>query len=132
MKVLLGALFCTVLMVLTGSRPLFARKLSLDWVRTPWTDASYRERLQSWGLYPKVFRYGTTNHHAAIMERKRAELSWLKRLVREDERMGGNDVQQASLVSDESMERDRQYDKFKDKLLQKMEQDALAVLWQYR
>ncbi|EAU75841.1 AGAP011955-PA, partial [Anopheles gambiae str. PEST] len=36
MKVLLGALFCTVLMVLTGSRPLFARKLSLDWVRNPW------------------------------------------------------------------------------------------------
>ena len=66
------------------------------------------------------------------MERKRAELSWLKRLVREDERMGDNDVRQASLVSDESMERDRQYEKFKDQLFQKMEQDALAVLWQYR
>ncbi|XP_035918394.1 uncharacterized protein LOC118516553 [Anopheles stephensi] len=130
MKVILSALLCTLLMVLTGSSPLFARKLSGR--RNPWTDVTYRERLQSWGLYPKVFRYGTTNHHAAILERKRAELSWLKRYVRENEEMVGNHDGHANMVSNGRIERDRQYEKFKEKHFQKMEQDALEVLWQHR
>ncbi|XP_050067607.1 uncharacterized protein LOC126556384 [Anopheles maculipalpis] len=129
MKVMLSVLLCTLLMVLTGSSPLFARKMSGR--RNPWTDVTYRERLQSWGLYPKVFRYGTTNHHAAIMERKRAELSWLKRLVRENEEIIGRQ-RHANMASYESNERDRQYEKFKEKHFQKMEQDALEVLWQHR
>uniref|UniRef100_A0A182N2Q8 Uncharacterized protein n=1 Tax=Anopheles dirus TaxID=7168 RepID=A0A182N2Q8_9DIPT len=123
MKVFLNVLFLAVLLVLAGSSPLFARKHS-DW-QNPWrTDVSYRERLQSWGLYPKVFRYGTTNHHAAIMERKRAELNWLRRIIRENER--------TAVDSEESLERDRQYEKFKEKHFQKMEQEALEVLWQHR
>ncbi|XP_052890598.1 uncharacterized protein LOC128298840 [Anopheles moucheti] len=128
MKVTLSVLLCTVLMVSTGSSPLFSRNLSGG--RNSWTDASYRERLQSWGLYPKVFRYGTTNHHAAIMERKRAELSWLKRLVRENEEMRDN--LPVTIASYENNARDRQYEKFKEKHFQKMEQEALDVLWQHR
>uniref|UniRef100_A0A182TB08 Uncharacterized protein n=1 Tax=Anopheles maculatus TaxID=74869 RepID=A0A182TB08_9DIPT len=109
--------------------PLMVAEADPSSRRNPWTDVSYRERLQSWGLYPKVFRYGTTNHHAAIMERKRAELSWLKRFVRENEEMIGN--RPANIVSNESVGRDRQYEKFKEKHFQKMEQDALEVLWQH-
>uniref|UniRef100_A0A182MIX6 Cathepsin propeptide inhibitor domain-containing protein n=1 Tax=Anopheles culicifacies TaxID=139723 RepID=A0A182MIX6_9DIPT len=123
MKVTLSVLLCTLLMVLTGSSPLFSRKLP-DW-RNPWTDVSYRERLQSWGLYPKVFRYGTTNHHAAIMERKRAELSWLKRFVRENEERRGN--RPVGTVSNDNIDRERQYEKFKEKHFQKMEQEALEL-----
>ncbi|XP_053671228.1 uncharacterized protein LOC128721498 [Anopheles nili] len=129
MKVLFNVfLLLLVFLAATGSSPLFSRKLG-DW-RDPWSAVAYRERLQSWGLYPKVFRYGTTNHRKPLSDLKRAELNWLTRIVRDNEEVQDNG--RVWTASGESIERDRQYERFKEKHFQKMEQDAMEVLWRYR
>ncbi|ETN67694.1 hypothetical protein AND_000493 [Anopheles darlingi] len=93
-------------------------------------DPSYRERLQSWGLYPKVFRYGTTNHRAIIKAAKQNELHLIRRLVREHESNGPSHDRRMHLKN-ASRQTDTRFDRLKDHLLQKMEQDALEILWQH-
>ncbi|KFB49993.1 hypothetical protein ZHAS_00018033 [Anopheles sinensis] len=130
MKVLCIVLVILVLLQAMGGSPAHSRK-SPAWkhLRSP---VSYRERLQSWGLYPKVFRYGTANHHREALAKKKKELLWVKRLVREYESQDDDFRMKASNAIDETNQYRQQYEKFKEKLFQKMEQDAMEILWQNR
>uniref|UniRef100_A0AAG5DUB9 Uncharacterized protein n=1 Tax=Anopheles atroparvus TaxID=41427 RepID=A0AAG5DUB9_ANOAO len=131
MKVVCFVLVLLVLMEAFNGIPVHSRKFP-GWRNLPRTPVSYRERLQSWGLYPKVFRYGTANQHrAATLSKKKDELHWVKRLVREHEDQNEHSAEDSNAV-DNTQQYRQQYERFKEKLLQKMEQDAMEILWQHR
>ncbi|KAL9702365.1 hypothetical protein quinque_005883 [Culex quinquefasciatus] len=134
----LVAVIVLLQIVLISSSPLWSNH-DANWSYEPQI-VGYKDQLKQWGLYPRIFRYGTslTTPKFNGPKRNTKESSTVKKSDwrgRNEEVAGVvRKVQPASLSEWDAQHQtkyERVFRKFKEQRLKRMEQEVAELLWKW-